>query len=169
MKTRKIKQKPWRWAANCENRCPLKAIQDGRLDVTDTLGRTPLHWAAKYRRLQKVPVEHLTPANLSVPDKEYGMTPLHWVTRRGQLNVVPTTGLTVENLTTTDSWGNSPLLWAWTFGQLDYLLGIELPEKVRAIVGNEWFDKNLLFIKSIVTAKNTVIAVERDCPLIELF
>jgi len=112
---------------------------------------TVLHLAALNGSLAQIPVEitrkHLMRENLA------GETVLHFCAWSGNFKQVPDDMLTYENLTKPSMVSgfilgvkaahlNFPLGYAVMTERMDGLLGFDFPDSARAIVGEDWWEKN---------------------------
>ena len=120
--------------------------------LADNEGLTPVDVAARSANLSGLPIEILAKA-IVAPNKN-GATPLHRAAMEGNLNNIPKQLLTVENLLEKDKFGMSVLLHAvpdpsrlspfegCKRKNLDALLGIDLPESTKPMLGNKWWQEN---------------------------
>jgi len=88
---------------------------------------------------------------------------------RGYLEQVPAPILSEANLLLSIKTGSSALRLAAFSGHLDQLLGVELSEKSKPIVGDAWWDKNQKYIAEITNAKAELKKPKADDNDIELF
>jgi len=121
---------------------PKNQLTKRNLTIRDWEGWTPVHSAAANGHLNQIPSELLTTAVLTGKDV-FGWSPIHAAAAHGHLNQIPEAILKKALLTEQTFDGHTPLQVAANTNQLDSLLGIELPEAARAIVGEKWWENNL--------------------------
>jgi len=92
------------------------------------------------------------------------MTPLHYAAEYGHLGQVPKNVLSGVNLMVWAEDGMTPLHFAVKGGHLDQLLGLELPELSRRLVGEEWWSRN----QAVILDKRRLDIPETDM-CVELF
>jgi len=131
---------------------------------------TPLALAARNGHLHQIPASILTDSNLMKPGFK-GRTALHEAAGFGYLDQIPKEVLTVENLLQLDERGMTPLHLAADPMQLDVLLGMDFrgiySDKVKAIVGEGWWEKNLAIVHSKAALSEGIET--NDAPDVELF
>jgi len=147
------------------NKLPTTLLLEKNLMIRDNRGRTSFHYAAEYGNLKQLPKDSLTEMAFTVKDKNR-TTPLHHIFAIWNgLDLIPNQILTAENLLIKERIGYTPLEYLMMRDGLDLLLGIDLPESIKDIVGPDWWDKT----QSVISAKKTVKVVEPDICDIELF
>jgi len=67
--------------------------------------------------------------------------------RNGYLEQIPSNLLTEENLMIRNFSGITALHKAAETGNLSPLIGMDFSEKVRDIVGNEWYEENVVALR----------------------
>jgi len=172
------------------NQVPEYLLVQRNLMLQDNDGKTPLYEAAYNGHLEQMPFEVLTSENMLLRTKS-GDSALHSAARAGQLDKVPVSMLTVENLLvqyvfeeTRPNWppinkylenGHSdlkesgvwrtPLYWVVLNGVLDQIpLGLEFPETVKILVGDEWWERN-----QAVLNKKAELGTSTESVEVELF
>jgi len=139
-------------------------LTEKNLLVTGPKNWTAMHWAAQQTLLEFIPKTSLTFKTIMAADTR-GWTPMHIMATHGALELVPKNILTEDNLLVEDKDQITPLACATLHGFLDDLLGVELSEKCRDVVGNEWYEKNLKITKH----KKDTLTLETDATDIEIF
>jgi len=132
------------------DKLPKELVTEKNFLVKNTSGWTTFDVAAMYGYLDQIPEHLLTPKVML-----NGYSTLHLAAGEGHLNQLPRRLLTEENLlipinVSEDNptlagnahIGQTALQRAAIHGHLEQLLGIELSEKVRHIVGPDWYSKN---------------------------
>ena len=150
----------------CLTQVPEKVLVAALL-LKDCVSGTPIHDAAKYGYLGRIPKELLTLENMTVRNK-YGETAIHLAacygdvrasrglpTDIGFLEQVPKELITVETMLMEDGCGKRPIDIALANGQIDMLLGLEFPEVVREVVGEDWWEKNQQVLQVLGGLTNT--------------
>lgn len=142
---------------------PIHLLTEENLLMADVDGETVMHCAARAGNLHLLPAALLNSNTLLIADGN-GCTPLHDAAEMGELNCLPPYILTEENLLI--SAGQiTPLEHAREFEHLDALLGIELSERCRKIVGDEWFELNL----EVIRTRQVTLERDNDAAEVELF
>ena len=113
--------------------------------AADSNGITPLSCAARNGKLDLVPKQFLTPAYLTVADID-GETPIHLAADNGHLHQLKEV-LSRELLMCKDKRGRTPLHLAEEKGTLAGILGINLPDEARSIIGDYWWELNQRILK----------------------
>jgi hypothetical protein len=155
----------------------------------DETGYTPLHEAAVQGHLDQVPAELLTVENMTMWNW-LGVTPIHSAAKYGHLDQVPRDVITVDTMLLErpdnlearfpvhpsvgseqfgeKGWeGNriSPILYVVLHEkQMDLLLGLDFPESVSEIMGEEWWERNQVVLRELPGLESAEAGAE-----IELF
>jgi len=130
----------------------------------DAEGNTLLHAAAKDGSLNRVPAGLLTMENMTMANA-MGATPIHFAAWKGHLDQVPKEVITVETLLVKNGVGSSSLELAHVYrSQMDLLLGLDFPEGVKELVGEEWWEKN-----QVVFREKANLTVADEGAEVELF
>lgn len=127
-------------------------------------GDTVVHAAAMVGQLNCLPKELLSPRILLSKNIWNGNSALHCAAENDVLKDVPQTLLTEANCMAKNKYDETVFETAREHECLDQLLGMELSESVREIVGNDWFEKN----KKILQAKAKLTEAPEH-PDVELF
>ena len=150
------------------------AAQNGHLDQVPVKYLTAkllvggaLHVAVSNGHLDQIPVEVLT-QEVWCAKGSGGATVLHAAIESRNIAKVPITILTSENLLIADDYGKTALHRLSRLNQLDSILGVELAESCKTIVGKDWYEKNLLFIEC-AAVKNVLTQKAEDTNDIALF
>jgi len=114
----------------------------------DMRGNTILHCLAITNNIWRAPTRLLSKENLTQLNAKH-VTPLHTIAEFFDIESIPMELLTEQALTIQDRNTTTVLDRLSAYGKLDQLLGIKLSESCRALVGDEWFDKNADYIKQI--------------------
>ena len=154
---------PLHWAASHGQveHFPKALFMPANLVMKDNDGYVPLHHAAERGQLDQFSPGLLTEANLMTRDIN-GRTPLHYAAAFGHLDQVPKELLTGEILLVQSKDGDTPLHCAMTSllkslstsgkicanENLEPLVGLELPESVREVVGEDWWERNQRVIRA---------------------
>jgi len=159
-------------AMKCKCKLPEQLLVPKLFLSKNVRGMTPLDVAVEHGHLDNIPLE--MEEVLLQPDEE-GKTALHKAALAGILNQLPKPLLTAQNLLLTDNNGISPLEYAVRSSApslmaaididqneaLAPILGTELPETARAIVGEDWWEQNEKIRKSldqqVVTSEPTEV------------
>jgi len=130
---------------------PLESITKEVLLEKNSLGETPLHCAAIYDCLDKIPAKFLTKETLLIRDKSgqsvFGYSAIH-----NNLNQLPQELITEEMLLSPCGRGRNQefkvLNAIANLDQLNQISGIHLSQKCEKIVGKEWLAKNNALIQA---------------------
>jgi len=143
---------------------PRELITKENMLVKDPVrGYTPMHWAAQLGFLDLLPAELITKENLLTPD-DHHWTPLHSLARHGHIDTLPLNLLTEENLLVPSKTGRTCLEILRENNELDKILGIQLSESSKEIVGAAWFQRN----QKVVQARKELETNSQE-PEIELY
>ena len=155
---------------------PSEILSSALLLVKDVHDHTPLHDAAWYGSMHQLPAALLTSENLMVMDDK-GWTPLYCAAIGRNLDQIPSEVLTVENLMTkikrplvSAVFNSTPLLTAVHaaigYGRSEPLLGIDFPEYVKEVVGEEWWGRNR---KLVLSKRGLMVESESESCDISVF
>lgn len=155
---------------------PKELLTLENLSQTDNCGETVFHLAALSGTLGQLPAKLLTNATL-LGRNVVGETCIHKAANQQSnylfkevthpagakpLDLIPKEFLTCENLLLPDYTGVTPIDGATKVGQLNALLGIELPESLHKIVGDEWWQHNERILKAKKQLSGTVEEPDLD-------
>jgi len=193
MLTRDLDERsPLRYAIDTNNwkQLPTFLLTTKNLTIKDNGERTAVHAAARNGQLHRLPPEVITKETMLMPDAR-GITPLHLTILRGYWSEDATAGdfvqhvpqaiLTEENLLT--KWANPhnlpdteplykgcptiakcPLFYIGDLKCTEVLVGIELSEACRPIVGDQEYNKYLT-----IRQKTTRVTTSENTTEIEMF
>jgi len=130
----------------------------------DANNSTFLHRATWYSHLDQLPIAFLTSGNMLISGPS-GESPLHSAASHGCLYQLPREVLSGHNLLIKATRGWTPLQSAIEHDTLDQVLGIDLPEEARGIVGEEWWKKNQKLLSEIEQQKSTLSQETSDSAL----
>jgi len=154
------------------DKLPKELITETNFLTISKMGFTVFDVAAMYGHLDQIPDELLTD-NVMVRS---GISVLHLAAGQGHLDQVPRRLLTEDNLLVpitdpkfTGLVGKTTLHQANSNGHLDQLLGVELSERVRHIVGTNWYNRNQGVCEEMRKSKMSLATEECDEYDIELF
>lgn len=128
------------------NQLPPTFVTAANMSYYGECGESPLHIAAYSAELNAIPRQLLTPSMLAKVTGE-GKTVYHLAAERDCINHIPKKSLETPYILQNDNYMRTPLHYVVSGGCLDQLLGVKLPKSARAIVGNDWWNKNLDFEK----------------------
>ena len=123
------------------HKMPASAITLSTLLSKDSGGCTVFQRAASSGCLDAIPQKFLT-GSVLLDVTPNGNNCIHLAASTKSLNHIPKELLSAENLLVVDAANQSVLEIAASTGCLEQLLGTELPDECRAIVGDEWWAMN---------------------------
>ena len=123
------------------NHMPVGFLTESNMLKPDWEGSSVFHVAAQNGHIDQIPKELLTEQNMLRSDSN-GDTVLHGLALRGELRKLPVSLLTERTLLASNA-GATVLHVALKHDKLDQLLGLELPDKARNILGDAWYSANL--------------------------
>jgi len=138
---------PLQVAAQCGHldKVPADILTLSNLVDANKDGFSSIHWAAIHGSLNQITFA-LNLSTLLIPMSSQ-WTPLHFAAWNNNLDQIPR-ALLSEYLTDPKRTDNSVLDDAVTNNSIDQLLGFELPESSKEIVGVEWWEKNQAVLRS---------------------
>ena len=89
-----------------------------------------------------IPESELTEQRICGGIPEVDANVLHYAANAGKLAAVPRCALYISALTAPNSKGYTPVHAAVRLGETDVLLGLDMPESTKHILGDEWFRRN---------------------------
>jgi len=152
------------------DKVPKELLTTDNLMRPDHVGLTVFFRAIEFKHLDQIPPQLLTDETCFTG----GWTVLHFAAATGQLDKIPKELLTEKNLLKYNNCASdnfSPVLQiAAECHNLDQLLGIELSDKIKDVVGTDWYVKNKAACEEMRKSKES-LAVENSDNLqdVELF
>jgi len=131
---------------------PSALLTEANLTFGDNGNDTPLHCAARFGFMEAI--THLINAKSMNIKNDKGLTPLYTLAACGYAYKLPQHIFTAENLLNesppelSGHHGSRPIDALVAYQELDLILGVELPESCRELVGDLWFRRNQELIKT---------------------